>query len=134
MIAGRSCADCEAFMWNDDADRMGDRIILLAGGDRWERPKGVPTPCHLCPKVPRDRRTGRATRADAIDPSPESWSILWHHRECRAVGDFRDDSGTVDPLVRHHAGLIDGQERQVAAMKMENVGGLLSLLFKGNIV
>lgn len=132
MIAGRSCDDCERYMYNDgdESGRMGDRIILLAGGAKWERPKGIPTPCHKCPKVPRDKRTARACRADAIEPTPLSWAILWHYRACKAVNEFpRALDGRIDPLVKRHAGLIAEVVRAVERAKMDSASGLLSLLF-----
>ena len=131
MVAGRSCDDCEKFMWNDseESGRMGDRILTLASGERWERPKGIPTPCHQCPKVPREKRTARACRKDAIEPTERSWAILWHYRACRAVGEFRGADGQIDPLVRRHAGLIAEVVRAVERAKLDSANGLLGLLF-----
>lgn len=121
-------------MWNDsdETGRMGDRIILLAGGDRWERPKGLATPCHQCPKVPREKRTSKATRADAIEPTARSWATLWHYRACVAVGEFpRGDDGKIDPLVRRNAALISEVVRSCERARLDSAGGLLSLLFSG---
>lgn len=126
VVAGRSCDNCEKYMWNDsdETGRMGDRILLLAGGDKWERSKGIPTPCHQCPKVPREKRTSKATRKDAIEPTARSWAILWHYRRCRAVNRF-----PVDAIVETHAALIDEMERSVDAARNESAASLLNLLF-----
>lgn len=105
---------------------MGDTIIRLAGGQPWERPPQCPTPCHMCPKVPHERRTDKATRADAIEPSQQSWAILSHYRRCKAIGRFPDDT-----VVERHAGLIHEIETAIDRARLENTAGLLSLLFKG---
>ena len=127
VVAARSCDDCQKYVWNDEPGKMGDTIIRLAGGQPWERPPQSPTPCQMCPKVPHDRRTATTTRADAIEPTERSWSILWHYRKCKAVGRFPDD-----PLVERHAGLIHEVESAVERARLEHTAGMLSLLFKSH--
>lgn len=126
VVAARSCDDCEAFMYDDEPGKMGATVQRLAGGEPWRRPKGVPTPCHQCPKVPREKRTKQATRADAIEPTEASWAILWHYRQCRAVRRHPEDE-----LADRHAGLICEVLESVQRVRQDETSGLLGILLAG---
>jgi len=129
-IAARSCDDCERWTYDDEPGKMGSDVRKLANGDPWPRMKdrhGLPmTPCHQCPKVPREKRTNRASRADAIEPTEASWAILWHYRQCKAVGRHPEDD-----LADRHAGLISGVLESIQRARQEQAGDLLGLLFAG---
>jgi hypothetical protein len=118
-------------MYDDEPGRMGDAIQRLADGDPWPRMKdarGRPmTPCHQCPKVPREKRGKATTRADAIEPTEASWAILWHYRQCKAVGRHPEDA-----LADRHAGLIAEMEASIVRARAESASNLLGLLFTGN--
>lgn len=85
----RSCADCETWLYGDDGRqsmRMGLPLV---------RPKGVPTPCHKCPKIPYGLEAIRANAAELDDRGMQAYQ---HYLECRAVGVFPED-----PIVRRNA-------------------------------
>jgi hypothetical protein len=75
-----------------------------------ERPPGTPTPCHMCPKVPRGAvpRGVQARPEHAIELSRRNAQAYWHYLECKATGRFPDD-----PIVRRNAALIRLVEEEV---------------------
>lgn len=67
-------------------------------GEPVERPKGIPTPCSTCPKIP----LGVVPEPrNATDLSAKNWLAYRHYLENRAVNSFPHD-----PIVRRNAALI----------------------------
>lgn len=99
----RSCTFCETYVTEPDGrvfrDRTtGEPVLRSLYGN-------VPTPCHICEKVPREvRDTGvshvelRKHAVELTDRNRRAWHF---YRQCRAVGHFPDD-----PIVRWYAAIL----------------------------
>jgi len=89
----RSCNDCVAWLYGDDG-RVTKRC-----GEPVRRPRGTPTPCHKCPKIPDGEPP---VRANAVELTEQNYRAYLHYLECRAVGKFP----TKDPIVRRNARIL----------------------------
>lgn len=104
-IAGRDCASCQKYQYEETGPKAGE--IATLDGKRLLR-RG-PTPCRQpqgCPKgTPEAQKT----------LSRRNWIAYNAYLESKAVGQFPDD-----PIVRRNAGIIrqveDQIERQERAM------------------
>lgn len=92
----RSCADCQAYLYDDRGEKMG--APLLRGGKRAPRPAGTKTPCRICPKIPPGREPAPAS---AVEETEQLRAALSHYEECRATNSFPQD-----PVVRWCAALF----------------------------
>ncbi len=90
---GRSCSDCVKWVFDD-----GGKVSMRAGLPVL-RPKGSPTPCQKCPKIPAS--VPEKIRENAIELSDKNAQAWQHYLECRAVGAFPDD-----PIVRRNARIL----------------------------
>lgn len=117
----RSCADCEAWQYNRDGTLVRDRRTSLP----LARPPGTPTPCTLCPKVPKnDRLHGwRHARTAAIDMSGANRQAWEFYRRCRATVRFPDD-----PVVAWYAGLIEPIVDEFESRHIERFGEKIDML------
>ena len=119
----RPCAACERFVVQADGSAVRDRRTGLP----MLRPKGVPTPCGQCEKVPAwARRAGLDVpelRKLAVEMTPRNRAAWRFYRECRAVGAFPDD-----PLVRWAAVLIRDVEDAASGRPVEQLTAVLSSL------
>jgi hypothetical protein len=96
-VAGRSCADCQTYLYYDRGPNdFGPRCER--GGKPQRRPKGTGPPCAWCPKIfPGDD----PAPPNAQDLTPLNEQVYRHYRECRAVGRF-----PADPVVARNAAVI----------------------------
>lgn len=122
LVAARSCEDCARWVYLDDGRqqlRLGLPVL---------RPKGTPTPCWKCPKVPEDAPA--KVREHAEELSDQNWLAYRHYLECRAVGRFPDD-----PIVRRQASLVrqvtEGWERGSLAARLDAILTTLGVLTRG---
>jgi hypothetical protein len=104
----RSCAVCEAYRVDEPPDKRTGLPMV--------RPKGAPTPCGSCAKVPAAlRRSGlgwkdlRLHAEDVTDRSRAAWKF---YRECQAVGRFPEAAAN-DPLVRWYAAVLRDAEAAI---------------------
>jgi hypothetical protein len=88
----RTCKSCITFIYNEDG------TICKRAGQPQPRPKGVPTPCDRCPKIPDD---APKSPEHAIEPTSRSLAVIDHYDGCRAVASFPDD-----PIVKANATII----------------------------
>lgn len=124
-VAGRSCADCRQWMY-DDGERLTARKLIDSEGKPLPRPPGRPgevtTPCDRCPKIP----TGQEPRpeiGEQSELSPRNQQAYLHYVRCKAVGRFPRDR-----LIEWHAGLIRLLEDEVAREREVAQVGVLELL------
>lgn len=83
---------------------------MLKMGEPVPRPRGVPTPCHTCPKIP----AGAApVRENAREFTPRLAKAYWHYRGCKAIGRFPIHPHGEDEIVVDNARIIAGVERIV---------------------
>lgn len=123
-IAGRSCSDCQKYLYYDrGSDDFGARVER--GGLPVLRPKGVKTPCAWCPKIlPGDE----PIPANANEITEKNLAALIHYRESRAVGDFPDD-----PIVRRNAALIRGAEDVAERVHQTRAGMVAAAAMRGGV-
>lgn len=88
------------------------------------RPKGVPTPCHECPKIPADAPA--KTREHAIELTEQNFRAWQHYRRCRAVNRWPND-----PIVERNATILRELYDELEARPMNQL--LQALLMKGAI-
>ena len=95
-FAGRTCESCVTWSYDEDGQitRKPSRVGLPV-----RRPKGTPTPCHKCPKIPPN--APEKTREHAIEMSERTMATYRHYLECRAVGRFPRDR-----IVERNAAII----------------------------
>ncbi|MGL6094460.1 MAG: hypothetical protein ACRC7O_01495, partial [Fimbriiglobus sp.] len=123
-IAGRSCADCQRWQYEDSGDRDDPRfgdVHTLRSGLPMVRPKGTNPPCHVCPKIPASVKANR-TPADAVEPTEQSREAYWHYTRCVAVGRFPQDR-----LVEENAGVIARVLRICDDVKRDRSMGMLAM-------
>lgn len=112
-VSSRSCSDCQTYLYHDKgAGQFGKRVER--GGKAVKRPKGTPTPCAWCPKIPPGERP---VPANAVELSDKSTAAYAHYLECRAVGDFPRDA-----IVLRNAGLIRHAEDAAERVERAQVG------------
>lgn len=120
----RTCQKCQDYWYEDTPGHMGP-LLRLDDGSPMRRPTdgGKPggTPCHQCPKVPRD--APERTREHAIEPTEKSMAALRHYERCAAVGRFPDDE-----IVERNAGLIAPIYRQAEVANARDAAGIIALL------
>lgn len=107
-VARVSCADCQAWAYNDDwtrTKRLGRDV---------PRPPGSPTPCGTCPKIPAS--APERTPEHAIELTTQNWQAYRHYLECRAVGQFPDD-----PIVRRTARVVRGVYDEIDRSNVERI-------------
>lgn len=88
-MVDRTCERCKEYQYNDKPNDMALEPVILADTSYMKRPKGVPTPCSICPKLPRGKSP---EPANAIEPTQKSLQAFWHYQKCRAVGRFPEDA------------------------------------------
>lgn len=116
-IAGRSCADCQKYLYFDRGPgEFGNRVER--GGKPCSRPKGTKTPCEWCPKI----APGDEPRPEnAQELTPQNLAAYVHYLECEAVNDFPRDA-----IVRRNAALIR-MSVQAAERMTQARSGLIAL-------
>ena len=106
----RPCAACAEYWYQDDG-----RLKRDTTGEPLKRPKGAPTPCQSCAKVPKwAKEQGKdwtELRALADEMSAENEAAYTAYREWKATNSFPNDA-----VVRWYAGLIAGVEREADAV------------------
>lgn len=106
------CEECEAWL-----NERG--VLTRRGGQPVPRPKGAPTPCWQCPKIPPGRPDRPAFAVELSDRNRRCWD---HYREHAATGWRATDAA--DPLVQHHAEVIAevvafvARRRETAALEV----------------
>jgi hypothetical protein len=111
-VASRPCEDCRRWIYKHDG------TLMLKAGQPIPRPKGTPTPCQTCPKIPKDAPI--KDRSQAIDLSEKNRSAWWHYQQCKAVGQFPDDA-----LVRRNAALIARVLKSIDDVRLDRLFYLL---------
>ncbi len=119
-VASRSCAECMAWLFNDDG-----KPTMKGRGDeavRVPRRPGEPTPCWKCPKIPEG---AKPVPESACELDDRLWQAYDHYLCCRAVGSF-----PADHWVRTHASLFRSVEDALGPMRqsslLQSVVNLLS--------
>lgn len=102
-VARRPCETCIAYMHNDRGAHFGE--IVTRAGQPVPRPRGVKTPCRVCPKIPPGAEPRPANAVDLSESDLQSWEF---YRECKAVNSF-----PADPLVRYAAAEFRAVEETV---------------------
>lgn len=104
----RTCRACESYQYAPDGTIDRDP----ASGDPLERPKGAPTPCLSCPKVPRwAKAAGRdwdECRLVADELSDANRAALAAYYRRKATGRF-----PADPISDWAAGVIREAEDEL---------------------
>lgn len=120
----RTCARCEAYFYEDGLNKMGP-LMLLDDGSPMPRPRDGDrpgeTPCHQCPKVPRDAPS--RTREFAVDPSEKSLAALRHYQRCKTTGVW-----PADEIVFRNAELIGPVEKVGDIASAGDAAGVIALL------
>ncbi len=84
-----------------------------------KRPRGVPTPCFKCPKIP----VGMAPdRQNAVELTDRNFAAYVHYLECRAVGQF-----PADPIVRRNARILRAIQDEADQKPLHKLIALVSL-------
>lgn len=78
------------------------------------RPKGLPTPCRFCPKIPPK---ARPSPENGEELTPENWAAYRHYLECKAIGVF-----PADAIVRRNAGIIRDLEDHYDRIERQRFG------------
>ena len=108
-----TCQECMAWMHDKHwkRNRRADQDV--------PRPKGSPTPCHLCPKS-LDRATPNP-RAELTARNQQTYQVYLQIKAGRPMPD--------DPIVHHNCGLIrwveDEVERSARAMPLTLMAAML---------
>lgn len=68
-----TCENCQAFIHDANWRRV------RRGGVDQPRPKGVPTPCRTCPKIPKGLDP---VPANAVVLSPRNQRAYWYYLQC----------------------------------------------------
>ncbi|HTI51186.1 MAG TPA: hypothetical protein VL475_09550 [Planctomycetaceae bacterium] len=97
-LAARDCGDCQLHVYDETTGRRAQH-----GGHPVPRPAGTAPPCRL-PHV----GCLKGTPENPNSLSTNNQFAYRFHQECRAVGQFPDDS-----IVRHHAVVIQRVEQSV---------------------
>ena len=104
-LAGRTCGDCQTWVYPDKPGDFADKPAERAGRPV-PRAAGTRPPCSYCPKQPNTVPEAERTPDTAVELSDRNWQAYWHHQECAAVGSFPDD-----PIVRRNAAVISRVEK-----------------------
>lgn len=108
---------------NADGTFQPDRRTSLP----MQRPKGVPTPCGSCEKVPAFARQAargwRELRKLAVDMTPANRAAWRFYRECRAVNQF-----PADPLVRWYSAVIRDVEDAIERRPIQELAAAVDRL------
>ncbi len=115
----RSCSDCVTWLYDDDG-KVSTRCDVPN-----KRPKGVPTPCFKCPKIPHGMAPDRQ---NAVELTDRNFAAYVHYLECRAVDDWpKDASGKVDPIVRRNARILRAIQDEADQKPLHKLIALVSL-------
>lgn len=120
-VSKLSCDDCTRFLTVDF--EIVRRPAFTGNPEPRPVMKGgqlYPTPCHKCPKIPKD---SPKERKYAYEISSKNLQAYFHYLECRAVGSFPED-----PIVRRNATIIRGVQDEWDRQPMEQAALVLSLL------
>ena len=100
-VATRSCGDCQKWLYDD---KTGERV-KRAGRDI-PRPKGVPTPCSLCPKRSPEE-------APKLELSHKNLLTLQFYYRSKAV-EFRNlsERWANDPIIQRNFAAIENELKQ----------------------
>lgn len=102
-----TCGECQKWVYDPTKGwKQSER-----GGKPVRRESGSPTPCGLCPKIPRGERPHPAHAVELSDDNYRAWL---HYQRCKAVGRF-----PADAMVERNAGIIRTIEEQVARDQQE---------------
>jgi len=118
-VARVSCRDCQTWLYEDwELVRRPARVGLPV-----RRPKGMPTPCHKCPKIPDEAPKSAQFAAELSDRNRRAYL---HYLECEAVGRFPDD-----PIVARNAAIIRGWLRAAERSTLDDLAAALLRLNLG---
>lgn len=118
-IAGRSCAECQQWLFDDAPDKFAGKPFERRGV-RIPRPSASRPLCFACPKQRPDTPDGARSPETAVEMSAAGWRAYWHYKECRAVGVFPHE----DPIVRATAMICREVEEMVAEVRRIKLGVL----------
>jgi hypothetical protein len=106
-----SCQECQTKVYDPtNGWRPAER-----GGKPCLREPGTPTPCGVCPKIPRGQQPHPS---NAIELTDAHYRAFVHYQRCKATGRF-----PADRIVERNAGILRTVEEQVAR---EEQGRLLT--------
>lgn len=127
-VSGRSCADCRQWCYQDSAERLSGKKMLLANGQPMPRVVADSMPCRICPKIPRSSVPAGQQPGPhhAVELTPQNLQAYWHYLECKAVGCF-----PADPIVRRNAALIRLVEDDLDRERGDVMPLFLGLLSRG---
>lgn len=115
-----SCGECQQWLYNvktwQPHPKRGGKP-----GEYEPRPGGSPTPCGVCPKIPRDKEK---RPENATELSDKNWQAWTHYNRCRAVRRFPEDE-----IVERNAGLIRMVEEEAKRHGSADGLGLVLSLF-----
>lgn len=124
-----SCAHCEKWWKKADGSYQFRRPLQLQIVA--ERPKGCPTPCTTCPKVPAGVRMAATTwqeaRHAAVEVSEQTRQTLEFFKRCRATDRFPDD-----PLVDWYSVIIRDVWDEADTLPLVRIGDKLQRLIEAN--
>jgi hypothetical protein len=111
------------YLYDDNGATFGRVLTDRRTGGPQARPKGAPTPCRLCPKIPPGRPPHPSS---AVEPTEQHRQAYEFYGECQAVGSFPDD-----PIVRWCARIFRKAEADAAKadkdrIALEVIGNLFS--------
>jgi len=112
----RTCTDCVTWVYGDDGH------VTQRCGIPNRRPKGVPTPCWKCPKIPPVAKGEEPQRENAVELTEANFAAYVHYLECRAVGKFPND-----PIVRRNARILRAIQDEADAKPLNRLIALVSL-------
>jgi len=90
----RTCLDCETWLYDQEPSSENYGRRMVRGGEFVPQDHPPVTPCNSCPKISRDVKEraiedGRyLTSADADEPDPVHFQIVYEYLKCDAVGRF----------------------------------------------
>lgn len=109
----RTCGDCVQWLYGDDGKPV------MRCDEPQKRPRGAPTPCHKCPKIPEGVAK---VRENAVELSEKNARAYLHFLECRAVGRFPND-----PIVRRNARILRALMDEAEQKPLHRLLAMLSL-------
>ena len=118
--ASRSCADCQAWSYDDDGQRS------TRGGKDQPRPPGSLTPCWKCPKIPDGTPPEERNPSSAVELDERNRRAWRHYLECRATLSFPDDD-----IVRRNAAILRGVEDEAERHSLSGLARSLARIGKG---
>lgn len=116
-VAGRSCDECQQWLFDDKADKFATKPFERKG-HRIPRPAASKPLCFACPKQPADVPDNDRSPDTAVEVAPPVWEAWQFFQECRAVGQFPDD-----PLVRKAAAICAAAEKTADLLIQARLAG-----------